>query len=211
MTKMSKKSVPKKICIICEGEEEYDYIKRLCECKVWHYIYTIKPVNAKGHNRIMPIYQNAFQNDSYDLILILCDTEEHPYEQYKSLIAKLNRLHDKKNIANSIIAFANPCTLQIILSHFSKVRLTSSSKTKNAPIVKQLTGVDEYRAIETQRRAIMKQINADNYQTMKENIGVSSVDYQILSSTNFKTILDNLENPNTTWVSDLAKKIIGND
>ncbi|MCX4362479.1 MAG: hypothetical protein OSJ74_03700 [Clostridia bacterium] len=208
---MSKKSIPKKICIICEGEEEYDYIKHLCECRVWNPAYTIKPKNAKGHNRIMPIYQNTFQNDSYDLILIFCDTEEQPYTQYKSLINNLNRLHDKKNIANSLIIFANPCTLQIILSHFGKVRLTSSSKTKNAPIVKQLTGVDEYRAIETQRRTIMKQIDANNYQTMKDNIGTSSIDYQIISSTNFKTLLDNLENPNTTWVSALAKKTIGND
>lgn len=211
MLTMSKKTSPKKICIICEGEEDCDYIKRLCDCKVWNSAYTIKPVNAKGHNKISPIYQNIFQNDNYDLVLIFCDTENEPYEQFNSLKNKINNLHGQKNIANSIIYFSNPCTMQIFLSHFNKVRLSSKSKTKNASIIKDLTGIDEYRATETQRRSVMKQINAENYNTMKLNIGDLCTDFKTVPSTNFLNLVKNLESPNTKWVTLLAKKIIGND
>ncbi len=208
MKLMTKCAKAMKICIICEGEEDYDYIKKLLECRVWSPYYIIKPFNAKGINKIAPIYQNKFQNDSYDLVIIFCDTEEDPYFDFNSLIKKIDKFHGKK-IAKDIIYFANPCTMQIILSHFSKVKLTTKSKTRNTPLIKQLTGVDEYRATEPQRNAIMKQIDAKNYNIMKSNIEILSIDYKTISSTNFLQLINKLESDNTNWVSSLSKKIIG--
>ena len=40
---MTKCAKAMKICIICEGEEDYDYIKKLLECRVWSPYYIIKP------------------------------------------------------------------------------------------------------------------------------------------------------------------------
>ena len=37
-----------KICIICEGNEEYDYLKQLKKLKVWNEKYDISLVNAGG-------------------------------------------------------------------------------------------------------------------------------------------------------------------
>lgn len=35
-----------KICIICEGNEEYEYLKRLKDLKVWNEQYSISLMNA---------------------------------------------------------------------------------------------------------------------------------------------------------------------
>ena len=38
-----------KICIICEGNEEYEYLNRLKNLKVWNEQYDISLVNACGN------------------------------------------------------------------------------------------------------------------------------------------------------------------
>ena len=42
----------RKICIICEGDEEVDYINRLIELKVWNEKYDVKLLNAGGNGNI---------------------------------------------------------------------------------------------------------------------------------------------------------------
>ena len=39
----------RKVCIICEGNEEYKYIDRLKELKVWNEQYEVSLVNAEGN------------------------------------------------------------------------------------------------------------------------------------------------------------------
>ena len=46
-----------KICIICEGNEEYQYLKRLKDLKVWNEQYDISLVNAGGNGNIPARYQ----------------------------------------------------------------------------------------------------------------------------------------------------------
>lgn len=41
-----------KICIICEGNEEYAYLNRLKDLNVWHKQYDILLVNALGNGNI---------------------------------------------------------------------------------------------------------------------------------------------------------------
>lgn len=195
-----------KILIICEGFEEYDYITKLKECSVWSSAYNIKHRNAKSIDNIIAIYQNEYQNDNYDLILIFCDTEMMPYEQFCKLREAINKFHGN-NAADKLIIFANPCTMQIILSHFDKVKLTSNSKTSNAPLIKKLTGVADYIAEENQRKAIMKHINADNYMQMKSNLKCVAVGYDKVPSTNAVSWFELFENENTKWVKEVNKKI----
>ena len=54
-----------KICIICEGNEEYEYLKRLKDLKVWNKIYNISLVNAGGNGNIPARYQDRYQNGAY--------------------------------------------------------------------------------------------------------------------------------------------------
>ena len=202
---MSNKYAHKKICIICEWYEEYDYFSKLIECNVFHQNYGIKLKNARSIDNIFAVYQNEFQNDNFDLIVVFCDTEIEPYSQFKSLLKKIDKFHNKK-LSKDIVFFANPCTMQIILSHFSSVHLTSNSKAKNSPIIKRLTGVEEYQAKSNQRETIMKQIEASNYSKMKANLATISCKWEDVPSTNFIELLDKLEQADTSWINKIEKK-----
>lgn len=45
-----------RICVICEGNEEYEYLNRLKDLKVWKEKYDIVPVNAGGNGNIPARY-----------------------------------------------------------------------------------------------------------------------------------------------------------
>lgn len=51
-----------KICIICEGNEEYEYLNRLKNLKIWNEQYDISLVNAGGNGNIPARYQDRYQN-----------------------------------------------------------------------------------------------------------------------------------------------------
>ena len=70
-----------KICVICEGNEEYEYLERLKALKVWDAQYEIISDNAGGNGNISALYQDSYQNSSYELVLVFCDTEKKPYKQ----------------------------------------------------------------------------------------------------------------------------------
>ena len=82
-----------KICIICEGNEEYEYLKRLKNLKVWNEQYDISLVNAGGNGNIPARYQDRYQNGADELVLVFCDTEKKPHEQYEDIKRKINEFH----------------------------------------------------------------------------------------------------------------------
>lgn len=88
-----------KICMICEGNEEYAYLMRLKELKVWNEQYEIILVNACGNGNIPARYQDRYQNgsDALALVLVFCDTEKKPYEQYEDIMRKINEFHGIDN------------------------------------------------------------------------------------------------------------------
>ena len=45
-----------RICVICEGDEEYDYLSRLKDLNVWNEKYQIIPDNAHGNGNISARY-----------------------------------------------------------------------------------------------------------------------------------------------------------
>ena len=59
----------RKICIICEGNEEYAYLNRLRDLKVWDEQYDISLVNAEGNGNIPARYQDRYQNGSDDIVI----------------------------------------------------------------------------------------------------------------------------------------------
>ncbi len=103
-----------KICIICEGNEEYEYLNRLKNLKVWNEQYDISLVNAGGNGNIPARYQDRYQNGADELELVFCDTEKKPHEQYEDIKCKINEFHGVDSAANEVIIFGNPCTMQII-------------------------------------------------------------------------------------------------
>ena len=72
-----------KICIICEGNEEYEYLNRLKNLKVWNEQYDISLVNAVE----MEISRRGIRIDIKMEQINLCwcsvITEKKPHEQYE--------------------------------------------------------------------------------------------------------------------------------
>ena len=79
-----------KICIICEGNEEYEYLDKLNSLGVWSNKYQFILENADGNGNIPARYQDKYQNGSYDVVLVFCDTDKKPYEQYADIKHKIN-------------------------------------------------------------------------------------------------------------------------
>ena len=76
------------VCVICEGPEEYDYLNRIKELGVWDKGYRVDLVNAHGNGSLPARYQDKFQNGSYDIVLVFCDTDRKPFEQYRDIKRK---------------------------------------------------------------------------------------------------------------------------
>lgn len=201
--------IPKgrRICIICEGDEEKDYMNALINKNVFsNKYYFVEPINAKSINNIFNRYTDKYQSNSYDLVLVFCDTDKEPSDKYKEIKQKINEFHGNA-VSDDIVIFGNPCTMQIILSHFAKIKLTSQSKAVNAKHIEQLTGVINYKATEEQRKELFSKIKRDNYETMKENVSKLSTNDEDTSSTNILKFIEKFENDNDRWIDEINNRL----
>ena len=96
-----------KICIICEGNEEYEYLKRLKDLKVWNEQYAISLVNAGGNGNIPARYQDRYQNGADELVLVFGDTEKKPHELSPAAQEKARKYFEVKKWGSKITATAN--------------------------------------------------------------------------------------------------------
>ncbi len=192
-----------RVCIICEGDEEYDYLDRLNKIEVWNKAYKVTLDNAGGNGNIPARYQDRYQNGSYDIVLIFCDTEKKPYEQYEDIKQKINEFHGVDHAAEEVIVFGNPCTMQIIIEHWADVKLKTPAKKVNSEIIGKLTGVNNYKGRADQRSELMSQITAENYLTMSERVKKMKSDDTVIGSSNFDRLIDYLATDDTMWVEKI--------
>lgn len=205
MAKMPNINSKHRIRVICEGYEDEAYFKRLMGFDVWDKTYQFFPVNAKGASNIPARFQADYQNNAYEIILIFCDTDTVPYREYKQVKDKINKFLNKQKASEKLIMFANPCTMQIILSHFGDVSLKNQGKKTNADIIEQLTGVKNYDAHDDQIEAICGMIFRRTYSEMKERIRAINLPDTTSCSTNFIVFLDRFENNDVKWISTINK------
>lgn len=196
----------KKICIICEGYEELDYIETLKNKAVFSNKYDFITVNAKSINTIIARYQEKYQSDSYSLVLIFCDTDKGPSEKYKEIKQKINEFHEA-DVADDIVIFGNPCTMQIILSHFAEIKLTSQSKSVNGEFIEKYTGIKNYKATDEQRKELFNHIRRSNYETMKENVKKLSTNDEDISSTNILKFIEKFESDDDSWIDEINNRL----
>lgn len=182
-----------KICIVCEGYEEYEYLDKLIKLNIFDKAYDINLVNAKGNGNIFARYQDIYQRNKYHIIFVFCDTEHKPYEQFMDIKDKIDELYDQKGISDKFVIFANPCTMQIILLHFGDIVLKSSQKSKNAEDIERLTGIKGYNASEEKRKELFDKITKENYVEMKERIKSLPTNYNKRNSSNIGVFLDCLK------------------
>ena len=204
--------LPASILIIAEGYEEEAYLKKLLQFPCFprdKYKFIVK--NANGNGNIAPKYQDEYSKNQYDLILAFCDGDNNS-EQFQNIIEDICvGIFNDKSLADDLIIFTNPVTLQIVLSHFGEVKLTHIAKKKNVEEVKRLTGVENYDAKEDQIDTVVDQIYYRSYALMKDKIKKLSTDQETTPSTNFLRHLENFENNDTTWLDELIKKIDSSD
>ena len=189
-----------RICIICEGDEEYEYLEKLISLDVWSKEYCFQLENAGGNGNIPARYQDKYQNGAYDLVLVFCDTDRKPYEQYVDIKRKIDEFHGVENAADKIMIYGNPCTMQIIIEHWGDVRLCSNNKKKNAPVIYDLTGIEGYKGRKEQRRKLFSQITTENYQEMRERIKQIPWDDTVEGSTNFGRFLEWFSSDECEWI-----------
>ena len=189
-----------RICIICEGDEEYEYLEKLISLDVWSKEYCFQLENAGGNGNIPARYQDKYQNGAYDLVLLFCDTDRKPYEQYVDIKRKIDEFHGVENAADKIMIYGNPCTMQIIIEHWGDVRLCSNNKKKNAPVIYDLTRIEGYKGRKEQRRKLFSQITTENYQEMRERIKQIPWDDTVEGSTNFGRFLEWFSSDECEWI-----------
>ena len=200
MAKLPPISQQHRIFVICEGPEDYAYFNRLLAMNVWSGAYKFTPINAKGASNIPARFEDAYHNNQYEIILIFCDTDKAPYREYSQVKKKINRFLGKQKADEKLIIFANPCTMQIILSHFGEVSLTSQGKKTNAALIEELTGVKDYDAHEEQIKALCSHVARRTYQDMKQRVSAINYPDTTPASTNFIVFLDRFESDDTKWI-----------
>lgn len=196
-----------RICIICEGDEEYDYLSRLNELGVWNEQYDVSLDNADGNGNIPARYQDRYQNGSFEIVLVFCDTEKKPYEQYEDIKRKINEFHGVDNVAEEILIYGNPCTMQIILEHWTDVRLRTPAKKINAPIIKKFTGVENYKGKKDQRKKVMEHITVENFQDMFSRICKMENDDAVVGSSNFDKLVKYLSADDDRWINEINRRL----
>lgn len=198
----------KKIYIICEGSEEYDYLNWLKLLNVWSDVYDITLRDAKGNGNLYPIYQNVYQKGNYDLVVIVCDTEKKPHEQFNDICCKVNSLHACELASQHVVMFTNPCTMQVILLHWdTSVRLQTPSKRRSATYIEKYTGIQDYSAKESQRTQLVSNITKESYRNMMNGAKQLGMDAALINSTNLHVIFAQLEQPDTNWIDEINKLI----
>lgn len=198
-----------KICIICEGNEEYAYLDKIKSLNVWNDQYEIFLDNAGGNGNIPARYQDRYQNNVYELVLIFCDTEKKPYEQYVDIKQKINEFHGVEIAAEEVIMFANPCTMQIITKHWTDINLKSPAKQVNAPLIKEYTKVENYKARADQIEAIMEYITAENYVDMRHRVDRLETMDTVIGSSNFGEFIKLFESEDSRWIEKINAKLEG--
>lgn len=207
MSKLPQIFAGSRICIICEGDEEYEYLEKLISLDVWSKEYCFQLENAEGNGNIPARYQDKYQNSSSDLVLVFCDTDKKPYEQYVDIKRKINEFHGAPNAADQIVIYGNPCTMQIIIEHWDDVVLSSHKKKKNAPIIFDLTGVEGYKGRADQRKELFSRITKENYLEMRERIKKLPSDDTIERSTNFGRFMEYFTTNDSEWIQLINKSL----
>lgn len=198
----------KNVLIIAEGYEEKMYLDKILSFpNIRKDIYNFKAViNSKGSGNIKARFQYALQNGYYDAVLVFCDVDCMS-ESFLHLFDDIGEFFENKEDAIKVFIFANPVTLEIVLSHFGEANITYSGKKTNAPIVETLTGIKNYSAKEEQIKEMIGLIHYDSLDDFKERLSNISTNIRDVPSTNFLLFLERFENDNVDWVEEIQKAI----
>ena len=156
-------------------------------------------------------YQHLAQNGTitYKGVTFVCDKDRNP-EQYVNIISKLDDILGPGK-AKEIVIFTCPCTLQVILSHFGDVQLTTQAKKAARDDVQRLTDVANYDAHQDQLKTICSKIHYRSYEKMKQRIAQLSTCPDDIPSTNILSLFGYLESQNPQWIDGINERLSAED
>lgn len=193
------------ICLVVEGFEEYCYFNRILSFPCFNRAYNVALRNAKTASSIPVIYQAEYAKNYYEVIFAVCDKDRKP-EQYQNIISKLDGILGPGK-AKEIVIFTSPCTLQVILSHFGDVCLTTQAKKTAQGDVERLTSVKNYDAHADQLKVICDKIFYRSYEEMKNRVAGLSTCPDDIPSTNMLSLFGYLESQDAQWIADINKRL----
>lgn len=164
-------------------------------------------VNAGGNGNIPARYQDRYQNGADELVLVFCDTEKKPHEQYEDIKRKINEFHGVDNAADEVIMFGNPCTMQIISKHWTDENLKSPAKPVNAPLIKKYTGVENYKGRADQIQKVMEHVTVKNYKDMSRRVKKLETIDTITGGSNFGRFIELFEGGDVGWIYEINNRI----
>lgn len=97
--------------------------------------------------------------------------------------------------------------MQIIIEHFAEVMLKSPAKKVNSTVIQQYTGINDYKAKQEQRTALMRLINKENYELMVERVDRLPCSDTDMNSSNFNILMNHLSNSNTDWIDKINEEL----
>ncbi len=136
-----------------------------------------------------------------------CDTEKKPHEQYEDIKRKINEFHGVDNAADKVILFGNPCTMQIISKHWTDENLKSPAKPVNASLIREYTGVKNYKGRADQIEQVMKHVTEENYVDMCQRVRDLESDDSVTGSSNFGKFIKLFESNDSRWIEEINKQI----
>ena len=134
---------------------------------------------------------------------MFCDTEKKPHEQYEDIKRKINEFHGVGNAADEVIMFGNPCTMQIISKHWTDENLKSPARPVNAPLIKEYTGVENYKGRADQIREVMEHVTEENYVDMCQRVSNLESDDSVTGSSNFGKFIELFESGDSGWIEEI--------
>ncbi|MGN1275518.1 MAG: hypothetical protein ACI4UK_00820, partial [Floccifex sp.] len=96
---------------------------------------------------------------------------------------------------------------QIISKHWTDENLKSPAKPVNAPMIKEYTGVENYKGRADQIVAVMKHISVENYGDMCQRVRNLESDDSVTGSSNFGKFIKLFESDDSAWIEEINEQI----
>lgn len=97
--------------------------------------------------------------------------------------------------------------MQIISKHWTDNNLKSPAKPVNAPLIREHTGVNNYKGRADQIQEVMKCITVKNYVDMCQRVKKLDSDDSVTGSSNFGKFIEWFESSETKWIPEINASI----
>jgi hypothetical protein len=93
------------------------------------------------------------------------------------------------------------------MKHWTDENLKSPAKPVNAPLIKEYTGVENYKGRADQIKAVMECITVENYADMRQRVSRLENNDTVTGSSNFGRLMELFECDDSVWIKNMNDKL----